>query len=476
MRRPKQSRIPKVRFIDNPTIIPNLTAEVSPDPVVWAQNSLGFIADPKQAEILRCNDLRVVVVTSRQAGKSTIAALRALHLALRHPGSLIMMTAKVAAQAGELLLKIAHFAAELGLRLRSDGVNSQSLLLPNGSRFVARPAVQESSRGYSQARMIIIDEAAFVPEAMFKALSPILAVGGGSLWVISTPYGTGGRFADLWHDPTNGFTKFSLPAHQCPRFTPEFLASERRLFGNLYFAQEYLCQFITTGIQLLNRSQITKASIKNPSEIHFRLREKTRIYVGLDLGKRQDHTALAVLELRWQYGEKNYATNKVAEHPTLLLRYAARLALDTETTKIPRFVRDTLQRFAPNTADPTRTDTLLIDATGNGHTVVELIRKDQIRARIIPICLTGGHKANFLKDGYQSLPRTDMVNSLKMLFELGHLELDQDAPGFHDVERELVQFQPSGDQQEHDDLVMAIAMAAWQAIKECPALLQPKPS
>ena len=69
-----------------------------------------------------------------------------------------------------------------------------------------------------------------------------------------------------------------------------------------------------------------------------------------------------------------------------------------------------------------------------------------------------------------------MVNSLKMLFELGHLELDQDAPGFHDVERELVQFQPSGDQQEHDDLVMAIAMAAWQAIKECPALLQPKPA
>ena len=85
MRRPKQSRIPKVRFIDNPTIIPNLTAEVSPDPVVWAQNSLGFIADPKQAEILRCNDLRVVVVTSRQAGKSTIAALRALHLALLYP-------------------------------------------------------------------------------------------------------------------------------------------------------------------------------------------------------------------------------------------------------------------------------------------------------------------------------------------------------------------------------------------------------
>ena len=229
------------------------------------------------------------------------------------------MTAKVAAQVGELLLKIAHFAAELGFRLRSDGVNPQSLLLPNGSRFVARPAVQESSRGYSQARFIIIDEAAFVPEAMFKALSPILAVGGGALWVISTPYGTGGRFADLWYDPANSFTKFA----------------------------------------------------------------------------------------------------------------------------------------------------------GFGHTVVEFIRKDQIRSSIIPICLTGGHKAKFLNDGYQSLPRTDMVNTLKMLFEIGHIELEQDAPGFPDMERELVQFQPSGDQQEHDDLVMAIAMAAWQAVKDCPDLLQP---
>ena len=42
------------------------------------------------------------------------------------------------------------------------------------------------------------------------------------------------------------------------------------------------------------------------------------------------------------------------------------------------------------------------------------------------------------------------------------------------MERQLVKFQPSGDQQEHDDLVMAIAMAAWQAIKDTPALLEPK--
>ena len=64
-----------------------------------------------------------------------------------------------------------------------------------------------------------------------------------------------------------------------------------------------------------------------------------------------------------------------------------------------------------------------------------------------------------------------MVNSLKMLFELGQIELDQDAPAFPDMERELVHFRPSGDQQEHDDLVTAIAIAAWQAVKDVTALL-----
>jgi hypothetical protein len=44
------------------------------------------------------------------------------------------------------------------------------------------------------------------------------------------------------------------------------------------------------------------------------------------------------------------------------------------------------------------------------------------------------------------------------------------------MERELIQFQPSGDQQEHDDLVMAMAMAVWQAAKEYPELLLPPTS
>ena len=450
------------------------TSEVclSADPVAWVKQALNFIADPKQAEILNCAAARVIVVTSRQVGKSTIAALRALYLALQQANSLILMIGPVGSQAGEILGKATDFAAELGLPIRGDGINERSLQLPNGSRLVARPAVPQSLRGYSQARLIIVDEAAYVPEATYRAMSPVLATGDGALWVISTPNGPLGRFAELWHDRSNGWTRFEIPAEECPRLSPAFLAAERRLYGDLYFAQEYACQFIAAGLQLLTRSQITAAIIAKPAEVPFQLREKTRIYLGLDLGKRQDHTAIAVLELRWRFGPKDNVTQAIAQYPTLVLSYSTRLPLDTETTRIPQLVRDTLQRFAPAYGEPPRVDKLLVDATGIGHTIVELIRKNQPKAQVKPVTLTNGHVDRQLKDGYLSLPRPDLVNSLKMVFELGNIQLLDSAPGFIDMERELVQFQPSGDQQEHDDLVMALAMAVWQAAKDYPALLR----
>jgi hypothetical protein len=39
------------------------------------------------------------------------------------------------------------------------------------------------------------------------------------------------------------------------------------------------------------------------------------------------------------------------------------------------------------------------------------------------------------------------------------------------LERELRHFESSGNQQEHDDLVMALGLAAWQATTDHPSLL-----
>lgn len=440
-------------------------------PSVWAREKLGFHPDPKQAAMLDCADSRVITVTSRQVGKSTVAALRALYLAVHQPKSLIFMVGPIQTQAGEILEKARDFAAELGFPLRGDGNNPRSLRLPNGSRIVARSAVPRSVRGFSKAALVIVDEAAFVPAAAYRALSPILAVSQGSLWALSTPYGQNGMFAELWHDQTNGWTRFLIPASECPRFTPEFLASERRLHGDISYAQEYECQFVSQGIQLLTRAQVAAAFVDQAPVPAFALREKTDLYFGLDLGKRQDHTALVVLEITWTNGERNPATNAIALLPRLTVRHAPRLALDTETVNIPRFVRDAAQQFAAPYGTPAKKGTLLIDATGNGHTVVELFRKETHGLKLTPVCISAGHKAKVLKDSYLSIPRTDLLTRTRMLFERKLISIDRTASGVDVLERELTHFEPSGHQQEHDDLVIALALAAWQATTDHPSLL-----
>ncbi len=443
-----------------------------PLPSVWARQALNFHPDEKQAEILDCADRRVIVLSSRQVGKSTVAAIRALYLAVSQPDTFIMLVGPVGAQAGEILAKARQFAAVLGFPLRGDGNNPRSLKLPNGSRLVARPAVPESLRSYSKASLIIVDEAAWVSENAFRAMSPILAAANGSLWALSTPNGQNGRFYDLWHGALNtNWTRFEIRAQDCPRLSPEFLASERSTYGETFYGQEYDCQFLAGGLQFLSRSQIEALLVPQAAVPGPCLAEKSEMYLGLDLGKRQDHTALVAVELTFQNGLKSAVTQGIPLLPTLTVRHVDRLALDTETLKIPRWVRDIAQRFAPSCYAPKQRGTVLVDATGNGHTIIELLRADHIpNYRMKPICISGGQVSHQLKDGYTSVPRADLLTSLKVAIEAQKLKLHAGAPGIDLLTRELRQFQPAGDQSEHDDLVMALALAVWQAAKDHPGL------
>jgi hypothetical protein len=82
----------------------------------------------------------------------------------------------------------------MGIAPRGDGDNAVSLLLPNGSRIVGLPRVEDTIRGFSAVSMLVIDEASRVSDEMYEALRPMLAVGDGDLWMMSTPRGKSGFF------------------------------------------------------------------------------------------------------------------------------------------------------------------------------------------------------------------------------------------------------------------------------------------
>lgn len=252
------------------------------DPVEWAQTALNFTPDPVQAAILRSQAKRLMLCCTRQFGKSTITAIKALHHAWTRPNSLVLAAAPTARQSGEWLLKTRSFLSRLGIRTRSDGHNRLSLVLPNGSRLVGLPAVPDNVKGFSKAALVLIDEAAFVPDELYHALNPMLAVSQGGLWLISTPGAQSGFFYEEWsRDARPGrevvsgtagtpaseseasgtvhWDRHSVNAGQCPRIPPEFLAEQRTLLGDAVFRREYMCEFVAGDDQLISRALLDEA-------------------------------------------------------------------------------------------------------------------------------------------------------------------------------------------------------------------------
>ena len=104
-------------------------------------------------------------------------------------------------------------AARMGVRPRGDGKNALSLLLPNGSRIVGLPGTEGTVRGFSSVSLMVIDEAARVPDDVYKALRPMLAVKNGDLWLLSTPAGKQGFFYENWEHGGAEWEKGDRPGY-----------------------------------------------------------------------------------------------------------------------------------------------------------------------------------------------------------------------------------------------------------------------
>ncbi len=130
--------------------------------------------------------------------------------------------------------------------------------LANGSRIVSLPGKEGTIRGYSGVRRLIVDEASRVPDALYLTARPMLAVSGGDLDAMSTPFGTRGWWYEAWRSEA-AWERYEVPAELCPRISPEFLAEERASMGDWWYEQEYGCQFKDAQSAAFRREDIDNA-------------------------------------------------------------------------------------------------------------------------------------------------------------------------------------------------------------------------
>lgn len=227
------------------------------DPVEMVLAS-GLRPDPWQSKFLRSDASRVLLNCSRQAGKSTMAAWLAVHTALYDPSSLILLLSPSLRQSQELFKKALAAYRTVGGSEQTKTESALRLELENGSRIVSLPGKQDTVRGFSGVRLLVVDEAARVPGELYYAIRPMLAVSGGRLLALSTPFGTRGWWYEAWRS-NEPWQRYEIPATDVPRISDDFLAEERQAMGEWWFAQEYECQFLDAESQPFGREDVERA-------------------------------------------------------------------------------------------------------------------------------------------------------------------------------------------------------------------------
>jgi hypothetical protein len=204
--------------------------------------TLGLEPDPWQKHLLGSTSDRVLLNCCRQSGKSTMAALIALHRALYRPDSLCLILAPAERQAKETFGKVADLYRRLGHLVVPDSHRKLGMKLTNGSRIEALPGTEKTIRGFSGVDLLIMDEAARVDDGLYFAVRPMISVSRGSLLMLSTPAGRRGVFFEDWTEGL-GWQRFEITAEECPRISETFLAEERRSLPARIYRQEYECSF-----------------------------------------------------------------------------------------------------------------------------------------------------------------------------------------------------------------------------------------
>lgn len=186
-------------------------------------------------------------------------------------------------------------------------------------------------------------------------------------------------------------------------------------------------------------------------------------FLGLDLGQSRDFTALAVIE---RHGEASQAS--------LLARHLERWPLGTPYPQIVSDVGALLNRPAFAAGLPS----LAVDQTGVGAAVVDLFRQAKPRAHLRPILITGGDAVTH-EGSAQRVPKRELVSVVQRALQTGRLKVAEALPEAATLQRELQNFQVKitlaandtyGAWREgaHDDLVLAVALALWEAQKGDP--------
>ena len=382
--------------------------------------SLQIDLDDWQKDVLATKGNKVIC-SGRQVGKSTIISIEVGEYALSNPNKSIMIIAKVERQALLLFEKVLSYIHDRNKKMigtKKDKPTKHELKLKNGTIIRCLP-VGESGygiRGHTIDRLYA-DEAAFIPDEVWAAVTPMLVTTGGDIILLSTPYGRQGYFYRCYNDKK--FTKFHINSEEVAKKRKpeqskrmlEFLEDEKRRMTTMQYAQEFLGEFVDELAQLFSDDLIKKImTLRRKSAGSFS--PNRDYFLGVDVaGMGGDESTFEIL----QKVNNNYL--RQVENMT---------QTKTLTTMTTRQIINLDNKY--------NFKKIFVDDGGLGFGVFsELLENEQTRRKTIPI--NNAQKSmDKDRDGKKKkLLKEDLYNNLLGLMERGEIELLDDPEIFQSL-------------------------------------------
>lgn len=415
------------------------------DKVAFAREALGVELSEAQTLWLQAKAQFKTAVWGRRAGKTTVESIDTLHAALTIPESVQFNLSLTQDQAMILFHRVERFAVTLSEKLGVDvfdGLPKHSpfgeMTFVTGSKLHARTVQHEGKyiRGHG-AHIVRLDEAGIIPDrTVDEAILPMLTDFDGQLVKIGTPWGRNHlsvSYREGLPDERTGLRPkgyFSLhcPTWGNPHVSRNFIERMRARMSSVQFRTEFAAEFMDELGRVFPWSLIEACYANkegwptDPVEGH--------VYVlGADIAKHLDWTVIYVLD--------------ATDENDLRVVFKDRFQKEPWETVIARI------RLA---GEKYRVVAGMVDASGAGDPVME-------RLRDLPF------------EEYKGAlgPKLELINNLKVVMERGRMHFDFDR----DLVRELGFYSYAlstrsasvimGTQREHDDTVVALALAAMAA-------------
>jgi phage terminase large subunit-like protein len=376
----------------------------------------------------------------RQTGKTTTIATKAIHYAYTHPKTTTLIISPSLRQSIIMFDKILQLTHSNPLLRKSITRKTRTIIqLTNNSTIIALPCSEHQLRGYT-ANLAIADEASFIPESIItEIVYPMLSTTNGTAILLSTPWDKNHFFYKAFLNPT--YSTHKIQSKENPLIPQAFLTEMQQNMTAEAYKREYLAEFTEAAASYFPQELIRRC-IEHAQRINLepyanieQQIQKGEYYAGLDLGKLQDHSALAIVQ---------------KDTETLKLVYTHEFPLETSYTEVIATTARTNTQF--------HLQKLLADQTGIGEPILEELQNQGI---------ANAEGAKLTQDA-----KTEILTHLKLTMEQQRLALPYDKRLCQQINDQQYAYTKNGKltfthpQNTHDDQLWALALATYAARAE----------